>query len=128
MLANDKRGLWRWLALAALIVQLVVASGHFHFGHENHAADTASVCSLADAGHCPPLDHQHDHEDGECEICKTLRATHAAVLAAALALAQRIEFDDAPALRRSIIAAAALSAHAFQARGPPAALNAHTPA
>ncbi|NOT72604.1 MAG: hypothetical protein HOP09_15400 [Hyphomicrobium sp.] len=118
MLAYDKRALWRWLAFAALIVQLVVSSGHVHLGHDGGTAVAASACNLANPDHCPPLDHEDDESD--CEICKTLRVSHTVVLPAMFALPQSSEFDALRDPRQSAEVVATLGAHAFQARGPPA--------
>ncbi len=123
MSLDNVSGLWRWLALAALVVQLVVSSSHVH---SDHSSGASAACSLADANLCLPLDHDDDGDD--CELCKALRLTVAVVLPAHFEIPQNVEVDGTLNVRRSVEAVADLSAHAFQARGPPAVLKPRTTA
>lgn len=126
MSGRDTSGLWRWLALAALIVQLVVSAGHGHSGHDSGVSVAGSACSLADPSLCPPLDHDDGGDD--CELCKALRLTVAVVMPVHFEIPQTIEVDSTLNVRRSVEFVADLSAHSFQARGPPAVLKPRTTA
>lgn len=121
MSARDTMIFWRLIALAALVVQLVLSAGHVHSHHDAGANVAAAVCSLTDAKQCPPLDHED--EDGDCEICKTLRVSNNFVLPAPPKISRTVEVEGTFCARRSVVVVAPLGAYAFQARGPPVVLN-----
>jgi hypothetical protein len=114
---DSASGLWRWLALAALVVQLVVSASHVHSDHNSGASVAGLACSLADPNLCPPLDH--DDAGDDCELCKALRLTVAFVLPTHIEIPHSIE-AGITLNAASVEAVANLGAHSFQARGPPA--------
>ena len=114
-----------WLALVALLLQIVLSFGHVHglaeFADANgHAALAAAQASPAEPPGSDPDDDHHGAPD-LCAICATLALVHAGVAATPPALPLPALAGSADSRALPAPAHAALNATAFQPRAPPTA-------
>lgn len=115
-----------WLALVALLLQIVLSFGHVHglaeFADANgHAALAAAAqASPAEPPGSDPDDHHHGAPD-LCAICATLTLVHAGVAATPPPLPLPALAGSADSRALPALAHAALKATAFQPRAPPTA-------
>jgi hypothetical protein len=125
----------RWgtcLALAALLIQLVVASGHIHLdaadydhshvAHVDAPADAqGSNAAIATAAHeydSSGVPHAPDRD--HCAVCALIHLAQSLVAPSAPLLAQP-DFVDRPAASEPTAALTAQHPALFQARAPPLA-------
>ncbi|WP_442237614.1 hypothetical protein [Rhodopseudomonas pseudopalustris] len=115
-----------WLALVALLLQIVLSFGHVHGLAE--FADAPSHAALAAAAPTSPAEPPGSHPDGDhhgapdlCAICATLALVHAGVAATPPALPLPALAGSADSCALPVPAHAALKTAAFQPRAPPTA-------
>lgn len=115
---RQHRGLG-WLALMALVLQLVLSFGHHHDHAAAHReiAASSNTCAPGSADSCPAHD---DDDDEHCSICWTMALAAAAVLTFPIvpkALVERAVRTLRPQWTQHVRGSSVPGS--FQARAPP---------
>jgi hypothetical protein len=116
-------------ALAAMLIQLVVASGHIHLDADHDHPHVAHLDAHADVhgdhGAVAPAEHEHDSsgvphvpDRSHCAACALIHLAQSLVAPTAPVLAQP-DLPDRPVTPEPAAALTAQHPALFQARAPP---------